>query len=95
MPKLSKTQQELYFNLILSRPGKYVFVVNYGTVADQDTTAIQVQATTQKTANKGSLTVYPCRYRTLCRQVVSDKDGKVAVWDLDSNNVNLILKVCL
>lgn len=93
MPKLSDTQAELYLNLKISRPGSYVLVVNYATTPNQITTTIQIQATTQNSGNKGVVTIYRCRYRTLCRQVVSDRDGKVAVLNIDTNNVNLILKV--
>lgn len=93
MPKLSNSQPELYLNLRVSRPGPYVLVVNYATTANQNTTTIQIQTTTQLTGDKGQVTIYPCRYRTLCRQVVSDRDGRVNVFNFTTNNVNLVLRV--
>jgi len=45
--------------------------------------------------DKGKVTLYQCRYTTLCRQAVTDREGKVAVFNFDSNSISVILRVCL
>lgn len=94
LPEISYSQPELYLDLVRAAPaGPFVLVVNYATSPNQEATSIQVQASTQDGAKKGAVTIYRCRYRTLCRQVVSDKEGKVAVFYSASKDVKLVLMV--
>jgi hypothetical protein len=43
--------------------------------------------------DKGKVVLYQCRYNTICRQAVTDRDGKVAVFNFDSNSVGIALRV--
>lgn len=79
--------------MILTRPGQYVLIIVYATTKSQESTKVQMEARTQNKSNITSVTIYNCRYSSLCRQVALDRNGTVQIFDFDKNFVKLILKV--
>lgn len=79
----------------MSRLGPHIFVLVYATEKDQDRTILTLDVRTPKSGIKGVIPISKCRYTTLCRQVVLDSQGRNATFDLDSNLISLILKVCI
>lgn len=96
IPMLNSAQPELYFDLRLTKPGPHIILMNYVTPQNEQGSAqISVSARTQYEQVKGMTTLYPCDYTIICKHVVLDKHGQVAVFNFDSNYVSLILKVSL
>lgn len=94
MPLLNSNQNELYLDLRITRPGPHILLVNYVTPKySESTSVLDIEARTQKEQDKGRVTLYVCGYTMVCREVVVDKHGKVAVFNFDTNYVNLVLKV--
>ena len=46
-------------------------------------------------AKGGKAYIFKCPYSTLCRQVVTDDEGRVAEFPFDSNYADVKLKVCI
>lgn len=89
VPLINNQQEEIHFELRISKPGPHVLVVTYVTPRDeQDTSVLLIEA---NTVGKGKVTLNPCRYTSKCRQVVTDTYGKVAVMNFPSNYVSLVL----
>ncbi len=93
MPSLSDAQPEIYYDVTVTQPGDYVLVLVYVTDKNQNTTTVEVKTQTQNSGSKGFATIYNCRYTMLCREVVLDREGRVAVFNFDTNFVKLILNV--
>ncbi|EGI60824.1 PREDICTED: laminin subunit alpha [Acromyrmex echinatior] len=89
VPFINNRQEEIHFELRISKPGPHVLVITYVTPRDeQDTSVLLIEA---NTVGKGKVTLNPCRYTSTCRQVVTDTYGKVAVMNFPSNYVSLVL----
>ncbi|XP_023289722.1 laminin subunit alpha, partial [Orussus abietinus] len=89
VPMVNEKQEEIHFELRISKPGPYVLILTYVTPGNErQTSTLMVEA---NTVGKGKATLYPCRYTSVCRQVVTDKHGKVAVLSFPSNYVSLVL----
>ncbi|XP_013408769.1 laminin subunit alpha isoform X2 [Lingula anatina] len=87
---LNNAQQSVYLDVILPNPGKYVFIVQYHT-SKPDRQELQVEVASTDGREKGKVAIYKCDYSMLCRQVVTDADGKVAVFDVQSGYARITL----
>ena len=89
LPLINNNQNEIHFELRITKPGPHVLVITYITTKDENqTSTILVEA---NTVGKGKATLNPCRYTSICRQVVTESNGKVAVMNFPSNYVGLVL----
>ncbi|CAL7933589.1 unnamed protein product [Xylocopa violacea] len=89
IPLINSQQEEIHFNLRISKPGPHVLLVTYITPRDQNSTStLLIKA---NTVGKGMATLYPCKYTSICRQVVTDIYGRVATINFTSNYISLIL----
>lgn len=89
IPLINDEQPEVHFEMRIAKPGPYVLVVTYVTSKDEDrTSTLLVEA---NTVSKGKVTIYPCKYTSICRQVVTDRHGKIAVTNFTSNYVSLVI----
>jgi laminin alpha 3/5 len=94
LPLLNKDQPEIYLDLRVSKPGRHVLLINYLTPVDnRSTTTVHIETRTQRGRDKGRATLYACPYTSLCRQAVTDRHGRIAVFKFDSNFINPVLKV--
>ncbi|PNF21652.1 hypothetical protein B7P43_G11263, partial [Cryptotermes secundus] len=93
LPLLNKDQPEIYLDLRVSKPGRHVLLINYLTpVNNRSTTTVHIETRTQRGRDKGRATLYACPYTSLCRQAVTDRQGRIAVFKFDSNFINPVLK---
>ncbi|XP_054012773.1 laminin subunit alpha [Hylaeus anthracinus] len=89
VPLINDKQEEIHFDLRVSKPGPHVLLVTYVTPKDETVTStLLIEA---NTVGKGKATLYPCKYTSICRQVVTDTYGRVAAMNFPSNYVSLIL----
>lgn len=89
IPLINDNQREIHFSLRTSRPGVHFLIVSYvSTSSDDPTATISIVA---NPGIQGKVILYPCRYTSVCRQVVTDKYGKVAALDFPTNYVSLVL----
>jgi hypothetical protein len=95
LPLLNKDQPEIYLDLRVSKPGRHVLLLNYLTPVGNNhaATTVHVETRTQRGRDRGRATLYACPYTSLCRQAVTDRQGRIAVFKFDSNFVNPVLKV--
>ncbi|XP_015602424.1 laminin subunit alpha [Cephus cinctus] len=88
-PLINENQEEIQFDFKVANSGLYVLIVTYITSKNEyDIATINVEASN---IEKGKVTLYPCKYTSICRQVVTDRYGKVAVLNLPSDYIRLIL----
>lgn len=96
IPILSSNQSALGLDINISKPGRYVLLVNYVTPEKEwKTSTVSIETSTSTIRNKGIVELAPCTYDHICRQVSTDKLGRVAVYDLDTNFVGLTLRVSI
>ncbi|XP_026299731.1 laminin subunit alpha [Apis mellifera] len=89
VPLINEKQEEIHFDLRISKPGPHVLLVTYVTPKYENTTStLLIEA---NTVGKGKVTLYPCKYTSICRQVVTDTYGRVATMNFPSNYISLIL----
>lgn len=89
IPLINAAQEKVHFELRIAKPGLHVLVITYLTATNEDkTSTLLIEA---NTSNKGRVTLYPCKYTSICRQVVTDRYGKIAVLNFPSNYVSLVL----
>ncbi|XP_033329969.2 laminin subunit alpha [Megalopta genalis] len=89
VPLINNKQEEIHFDLRVSKPGPHVLLVTYVTPKkEQVTSTLLIEA---NSVGKGKATLYPCKYTSICRQVVTDTYGRVAVINFPSNYISLIL----
>lgn len=89
VPLINDRQEEIHFDLRVSKPGVHVLLVTYVTPKDENVTStLLIEA---DTVGKGKATLYPCKYTSICRQVVTDTYGRVAAMNFPSNYISLIL----
>ncbi|KAF7271317.1 hypothetical protein GWI33_015789 [Rhynchophorus ferrugineus] len=88
VPVLNSNQPSASFNLTVSKPGPYVILVNYITPLDDlRTHRVYVTGQTKYGPQNGNVILYACPYTTMCRQVVTDNEGGVAVFEIDENSM--------
>ncbi|XP_035729977.1 laminin subunit alpha-like isoform X2 [Vespa mandarinia] len=89
MPLINDSQEEIHFELRISKPGPHVLIITYVTsMEDSETSVLLIEA---NTIGKGKVTLYPCKYTSICRQVVTDTYDRVAVMNFQSNYVSIVL----
>lgn len=88
VPLINDQQEEIHFELRISKPGPHVLVVTYITPRNEQATSVLL---IKANDGKGKVTLNPCKYTSICRQVVTDPYGKVAVMNFPSNYVSLVL----
>ncbi|KAK3091660.1 hypothetical protein FSP39_021617 [Pinctada imbricata] len=78
LAKLDKNQKDLYLNIRVPRPGRYVLVVNYYALSNR-TQDLDVNVRTQAGETRGNVLLYSCSYSVLCRQVMRDPDNMPSI----------------
>ncbi|EFN79905.1 laminin subunit alpha [Harpegnathos saltator] len=89
IPLINGQQEEILFELRISKPGPHVLVVTYVTPRDEQATLVLLIEA--DTIGKGKVTLNPCKYTSICRQVVTDTYGKISVMNFPSNYISLVL----
>ncbi|XP_034947491.1 laminin subunit alpha [Chelonus insularis] len=88
LPLINNKQKEIHFEYRVSKPGLYVLLISYITSKDASSSSTLVIETN---GDKGKATLYPCRYTSACRQVITDRYGKVTVSNFSTNYATLVL----
>ncbi|XP_011495348.1 PREDICTED: laminin subunit alpha [Ceratosolen solmsi marchali] len=90
LPLINDKQRKIHLEMTISIPGAYVLVITYVTSSTEQrrTATIFVEANVM---DKGKATLHPCKYTSICRQVVTETNGKVAVFTFPSNYATIIL----
>ncbi|ELW48958.1 Laminin subunit alpha-3 [Tupaia chinensis] len=81
MADLSGTEMELHLRLRVPQVGHYVAVVEYATDADQ-LLLVDVNLKSPGSVLAGQVNIYSCKYSVLCRSIVVDDLGRMAVYEL-------------
>ncbi|KAK0176557.1 hypothetical protein PV328_000678 [Microctonus aethiopoides] len=89
IPLINNRQDKIHFELRVSKPRPHVLLVTYVTAKEETSTSTLIIEA--NTIGKGKATLYPCKYTSICRQVVTDRSGKVAAYDFPTNFVSLVL----
>ncbi|XP_050301015.1 laminin subunit alpha [Anthonomus grandis grandis] len=93
VPVLNPEQPEISFNLTVAKPGPHVLLINYVTpVNDLRTHKINVTAPGKYYDQHGRVILYSCPYNPTCRQVVTDEQGGVGVFEVQGNSLIVDLK---
>ncbi|XP_075229000.1 laminin subunit alpha [Lycorma delicatula] len=94
IPLITSNQPVINFDLTVTHPGPHVLAVNYVTTEESipRKSMLDINVQTNSYQESGKVIIYPCRYTTVCRQIVVDNSGKVAVFNFDQNYVRLLLK---
>lgn len=82
--------------MTVRKPGAYVILVNYVTpLTSKNSHKIEIIADQKSGPVNGILHLYNCPYTFMCRQVVTNLNGGVGVFQVEDNNlpVKLIFKV--
>ncbi|KAI5729364.1 hypothetical protein M8J76_001799 [Diaphorina citri] len=93
LPLLNQDQPKLRFDMRITKPGPHVLVLSYVTPRPhtQDSAVIQLEASSQTTVERGNVRLHDCPYTTPCRATVLDKQGKVSVFEFDTNYISVEL----
>ncbi|CAG9771124.1 unnamed protein product [Ceutorhynchus assimilis] len=93
VPLLNTEQTQLSFNLTVAKPGPYVLLINYVTpLNDLRTHKIDITTHGRNTPENGNIILYSCPYNPSCRQVVTNIDGGVGIFDVQGNSMVVDLK---
>ncbi|XP_071119471.1 laminin subunit alpha-like [Haliotis cracherodii] len=91
MAHLNANQTFFYLDLVIPDPGDYVLVFNYhnpqGLVQNLD-----VDVASEAGRSKAKLRLNECMYSSLCRQVLNDELGMVAVFNISTGYVSLTIR---
>lgn len=94
IPILGKDQPNLTYNLTVSQPGQYVIVINYISPNDDERSySINSRVTTSGYTYNGLIDFNNCHYTTFCRQVITNSQGSVGVYDIKDNVISIELLV--
>ncbi|KAK4325717.1 hypothetical protein Pmani_003660 [Petrolisthes manimaculis] len=83
MAYLNHNQPVVQYDLRLSRPGRYVLLLNYFTPEPTTTTNVVLEG-----REKGRAILYNCQYSTVYRQVVTDLRGRVGIFYFDTQQLH-------
>ncbi|KAH0550044.1 laminin subunit alpha [Cotesia glomerata] len=89
IPLINEQQKRILFEFRVSKPGSYILLVTYVTARKDTSTStllIEVNGSPQ-----GKATIHPCKYTSICRQVVTDRHGKIGVTNFADNYATLVL----
>ncbi|XP_035223568.1 laminin subunit alpha-like, partial [Stegodyphus dumicola] len=93
MALLDKEEDTLHLDFRISRPGPHIMIITYHTPESVQGTTATVEVSSANQMEKGMAIFYECGYSFLCRQVVIDQYGEVAVFNLDSNYVSATIEI--
>lgn len=93
MAWLGANSERLQFEMRLRKPGGHVILLNYYTPSGGKASSVVVTSYTRGGIQKGRAILYDCTYSWVCRQVVSNLQGEVAVFEFETVNVNIIISV--
>lgn len=95
LASIAKWQPELEYPIDLKEPGKHVLAVAFFTpnpgVSANASTELAISAN-DNDGNQGKAYIFDCRFSTLCRQVVTDAEGRVQSFDFPSDQALVTLK---
>ncbi|CAH0547112.1 unnamed protein product [Brassicogethes aeneus] len=93
VPLLNEAQNNIKYNLTVTKPGLYIILVNYITpLTNEQTHMISLKIDQNYGQNMGHLKLHNCPYTHMCRQVVLDSQGGVGIFKVDTNNFPIELK---
>ncbi|CAG0878725.1 unnamed protein product [Darwinula stevensoni] len=92
MALMDENSQNVHLDMRIPYPGKYVLLVFYHSPNASQPSSLTVEVNGQRERHKGKAVLYACPYTSLCRQVITDAEGGVAMFNLDDNNINVVLK---
>lgn len=95
MAKLGGNDEGIQFDLRLKRPGEHVILISYFTPNGAKATSVYIVSETQNGREKGRAVLYDCTYSWLCRQVITNLQGEIAIFNFDSNYVTLTVSVIM
>ncbi|XP_014209765.1 laminin subunit alpha isoform X2 [Copidosoma floridanum] len=90
LPLLNDAQRRINFEFAVAKPGPHVLVISYVTPFNDDARTATVFVETN-TMDRGKATLHPCKYTSICRQVVIGTRGEVAVIYFPDNEVSVAL----
>ena len=97
---LDQEQPKIMLDLDIKKTNSYAFVISYHNPNLQDITNKQsVQLILETKGPEGdvirseSIGLADCPYSFICRQIVTDNSGQISTYDLDSNFIQLTLKL--
>jgi laminin alpha 3/5 len=88
--QIAKWQPELKWNIPTKNGGKHVLAVVYFTPEPTNGTSISVAASQGEGA--GEAYIFDCPYTTLCRQVVTDPQGRLVEFDLTAPSTTIAIR---
>ncbi|KAJ8668735.1 hypothetical protein QAD02_010398 [Eretmocerus hayati] len=91
LPLVDQRQNKIGLELRVSNPGPHVLLVMYVSPTDAPDNHTSTLLVETNSADKGKVTLYPCKFTSVCRQVVTEANGKVAVVDLPSETASILL----
>ncbi|XP_051171945.1 laminin subunit alpha [Leptopilina boulardi] len=86
LPLISNEQNEVNFEMRITKPGAHVLVVTYITPKEENSTS---SVTIEAGDWRGKANLNPCKYTSICRQVVIDSAGRVAIMNFPTNYIGL------
>lgn len=93
MALLNKDQENLHLDFTVSRPGPHVMIVTYHNSRPDHPVTATVELSAEDRVQTGSATFYDCDYSFLCRDLVVNEEGKVAVFDIGTNYISVVLGI--
>ena len=87
--QLANFQPEIKWNKVPNKGGPHVVVVAYFTPEPTNGTTIGVSA---GKGTPGEAYIYDCPYSSVCRQVVTDPEGRVSVFDLPRRDTTVSVR---
>ncbi|KAG8193252.1 hypothetical protein JTE90_005598 [Oedothorax gibbosus] len=93
MALLDKSQEKVHFDFRTSRTGPHIMIVTYHTPRPEHPVTATVEVSADDKIETGSVTFYNCNYSFLCRDLVVNEEGKIAVFDVSSGSVGVVLGI--
>ncbi|XP_014673412.1 PREDICTED: laminin subunit alpha-like [Priapulus caudatus] len=92
MAWLSNNQTSMFLDLVTDAPGEYLLLINYYMTERGRMDTLAVDVATPSGPQQGKALLYDCNYRSLCRSVVLDLEGRAAVYAVDTDYISLTLQ---
>ncbi|XP_041356694.1 laminin subunit alpha-like [Gigantopelta aegis] len=87
---VNKNQTFFYMDLVVPDPGMYVLLVNYHNPSGR-TQDLNINIASLAGRETAMINLYACKYSTLCRQVVKDDLGMVAMFNISTGYISLTI----
>ncbi|XP_057663543.1 laminin subunit alpha [Diorhabda carinulata] len=90
VPMLNPVQPQILLNISVHKAGDYVLVIDYLTPLD-DLRTHEIEVTKQSKEGKetGRVILYSCPYTTMCRQVITNENRGVAIYNVNENYISI------